>query len=247
MPIAVRRAILAWALLPLPMIARAQSPALLRPDSAALAAHSPAVYRAEVTTGRGRFVIEVHRVWAPRGADRFHYLVKNGFYDGAAFFRVLPGFIAQFGVNADPAVTAVWKTRRFPDDPATHSNLRGTVTFASAGPGTRTSQLFINTGDNKQLDGLGFAPLGRVISGMGVVDSLYGGYGEGAPDGTGPDQGRLAKEGGAYLSREFPELDVIRSARLVPVPTTGKATTGAPTMHAGREPDEATMTAVRRF
>lgn len=183
-------------------------------DPAALTEQAPATYRARFETTKGTFVIEVQRSWAPRGADRFYNLVKNGFYDDVRFFRVLEGFMAQFGINGDPNLMAKWRVARFPDDPVTQSNQRGTVSFATAGPNTRTTQVFINYGDNSNLDRMGFAPFGRVVSGMEVVDSLYAGYGEGAPNGRGPDQRRMQMEGNAYLKQNFDKLDYIRKATI---------------------------------
>lgn len=176
---------------------------------------APATFRARLETTAGDFVIEVHRDWAPHGADRVYTLVKSGYYDGARFFRVLSGFMAQFGIHGDPQVAAIWRERRIPDDAVRQSNTRGMVTFATAGPNTRTTQLFINFGDNRGLDGQGFAPLGQVVEGMDVVDRLYAAYGEGAPGGGGPDQGRVQREGNAYLERDFPQLDFIKRAALV--------------------------------
>src|SRR5205814_5928900 len=175
----------------------------------------PDSFRARFSTTKGDFVIAVHRAWAPLGADRFYNLVRSGYYDGLRFFRVIPGFMAQFGLHADTAVTSAWRERRIPDDPMRRSNQRGMVTFATAGPGTRTTQVFINYRDNSRLDGMGFAPLGRVVEGMDVVDRLYAGYGEGAPQGRGPQQDRIQAEGNAYLGREFPKLDSVRRARVV--------------------------------
>jgi len=160
-------------------------------------------------------VIEVTRSWAPRGADRFYNLVRAGYFDDVAFFRVIQGFMVQFGINGDPRVNAVWQQARIPDDPVTQSNRRGAITFATAGPGTRTTQVFINFKDNAGLDGQGFAPFGRVTEGMAVVDQLYSGYGEGAPQGMGPEQGRAQAEGNAYLRGSFPKLDSIKTARVV--------------------------------
>jgi peptidyl-prolyl cis-trans isomerase A (cyclophilin A) len=178
---------------------------------------APAVFKAKLATTKGDFVIEVHRDWAPNGADRFYELVQGGFFQDIAFFRAIEGFMVQFGIHGDPAVGAKWRNANIPDDrPAGHSNSRGALTFATAGPGTRTTQLFINFGDNGNLDGMGFTPIGRVVEGMDVVDSLYKGYGEGAPSGRGPDQGRVQQEGNAYLKRDFPKLDYIKSARLLP-------------------------------
>ena len=184
---------------------------------AAAQAQTPAVFKTKFATTKGDFVIEIHRDWAPRGADRFYELVKSGFFQDVAFFRAIDGFMVQFGIHGDPAVSAKWRGANIPDDPASgRSNSRGALTFATAGPGTRTTQLFINFGDNGNLDGMGFTPIGQVAEGMSVVDSLYKGYGEGAPSGMGPDQGRVQAEGNAYLKRDFPKLDYIKSAQLVP-------------------------------
>ena len=185
-------------------------------NPAALKEQAPAVYKVQFDTSKGPFVIEVHRDWAPTGADRFYNLVKNGFYDDARFFRVVEGFMVQFGVNGDPKVSATWRNARMKDDPVRISNKRTFVTFATAGPNTRTTQVFINFGDNSNLDGQGFAPFGQVVSGMKVVDSLYNGYGEGAPQGRGPDQSRVQSEGNAYLASAFPNLDYINKATIVP-------------------------------
>jgi peptidyl-prolyl cis-trans isomerase A (cyclophilin A) len=184
-------------------------------DPAALNAKAPAVYQAKFDTSKGTFVVEVHRDWAPRGADRFYNLVKNGFFDNARFFRVIEGFMVQFGINGDPNIAAVWRDADIKDDPVKQSNERGTITFATAGPNTRTTQVFINFGDNAGLDSQGFSPFGKVVSGMEVVDSLYGGYGEGAPNGNGPDQGRLQSQGNAYLEQDFPKLDFIKTSTIV--------------------------------
>jgi peptidyl-prolyl cis-trans isomerase A (cyclophilin A) len=176
---------------------------------------APATFKAKFTTTKGEFVVEVTRAWAPLGADRFYNLVKNHFYDGAAFFRVLPGFVAQFGLSARPEVSRVWSTATIKDDPVTQSNREGYLTFATAGPNTRTTQLFINLANNQALDRMGFAPFGKVIEGMDVVQQFYSGYGEGAPRGNGPDQGRLTNEGKAYLDKNFPLLDSIKTAVIV--------------------------------
>jgi peptidyl-prolyl cis-trans isomerase A (cyclophilin A) len=160
------------------------------------------------------FVVEVTRAWAPKGADRFYNLVKNGFYDNVRFFRVVSGFMVQFGIHGDPGIMARWRTAQIGDDPVTQSNTRGMITFATAGPNTRTSQVFINFGDNSQLDKMGFAPFGRIVSGMNVVDSINAEYGEGAPRGRGPDQSRIQNEGNAYLAKDFPRLDYIRKATI---------------------------------
>jgi peptidyl-prolyl cis-trans isomerase A (cyclophilin A) len=184
-------------------------------NPAALKEQAPPVYRVDFDTSKGPFVIEVHREWAPNGADRFYNLVKNGFYDNARFFRVVEGFMVQFGVNGDPRVSAVWREARIKDDPVRISNKRSFVTFATAGPNTRTTQVFINFRDNSNLDRQGFAPFGQVVSGgMKVVEALYNGYGEGAPQGRGPDQGRLQAEGNAYLASAFGNLDYIKKATI---------------------------------
>ncbi len=201
-------------LLALVIAAPAHSQGLGNP--AALKEQAPPVYKVEFDSSKGSFVVEVHRDWAPNGADRFYNLVKNGFYDNTRFFRVLEGFMAQFGVNGDPKVSTVWREARIKDDPVKVSNKRTFVTFATAGPNTRTTQVFISYGDNSNLDSQGFAPFGQVVSGMKVVDSLYNGYGEGAPRGRGPDQARVRSEGNAYLGSAFPNLDYIKKATIVP-------------------------------
>ncbi len=183
-------------------------------DPAALNEQAPAVYKAKFDTSKGPFVIEVNRDWAPRGADRFYNLVKNGFFNNARFFRVIEGFMVQFGINADPNIAGVWRDADIKDDPVKQSNRRGMITFATGGPNTRTTQVFINFADNAPLDGQGFSPFGKVVSGMEVVDSFYGGYGEGAPNGNGPDQGRVQAQGNAYLEKDFPKLDFIKTATI---------------------------------
>ncbi len=189
-----------------------QTAALSNP--AALSEKAPAVFKARFETSKGAVVIEVHRDWAPNGADRFYNLVKNGFYDNARFFRVIKGFMVQFGINGDPALSSGWRAATIPDDPAKQSNQRGFITFATSGPNSRTTQVFINFGDNAGLDNQGFAPFGQVVAGMEVVDQLFGGYGEGAPRGAGPDQSRVQREGNAYLTKEFPKLDFVKKATL---------------------------------
>ncbi|HSH76370.1 MAG TPA: peptidylprolyl isomerase [Longimicrobiales bacterium] len=193
----------------------ADSP-LLDPTSEAMNATAPDSYRARFETSSGDFVIEVQRSLAPNGADRFYNLVRNGYYDGVRFFRVLDGFMAQFGMHGDPQVTARWRSAQIPDDPVAGSNTRGTVTFAMTGqPNSRTTQVFINFGDNMNLDGMGFAPFGQVVDGMDVVDELYSGYGEGAPNGSGPSQAQIQAEGNRYLESEFPQLDYVVRATIV--------------------------------
>ncbi len=181
-------------------------------DPASLKAQAPDVYKVRFTTTKGDFVVEVNRAWAPLGADRFYNLVKNGFYDGAAIFRVLPGFVAQFGIPARPEVARAWAKARIADDPVKQSNFRGYLTFATSGPNSRTTQLFINLADNSRLNGMGFAPFAKVVEGMEVVDKFHSGYGEGPPRGRGPDQSRITNEGKAYLDKEFPQLDSIKAA-----------------------------------
>ena len=188
---------------------------LFAPDAHAPLAPAPDSFAVAFETTKGLVVVSVVRNWAPRGADRFHYLVRNGFYDGARFSRVVPAFVVQFGLKGDPGVDTVWRKMPIADDAVTKSNARATVTFASNGPNTRTTQLFVNLRDNAYLDSRGFAPLGRVTAGMEVVDSLYSGYGEGAPEGRGPSQARIQQEGNSYLEREFPRLDAIRAARVI--------------------------------
>jgi peptidyl-prolyl cis-trans isomerase A (cyclophilin A) len=191
------------------------TPAILHPAAAKLAATGPDSFLVHFVTSRGKFDVMVRRAWAPNGADRLYYLVSNNYYDGVRFFRVLDGFMAQFGMSGEPAVNRAWKDLAFDDDPVKHSNTRGTLTFANMGrPRTRGTQLFINFGNNAQLDGMMFAPLGEVTNGMGVVDSLYNAYGEGAPGGRGPDQGRINAEGNAYLQHDYPKQDHIVTARV---------------------------------
>jgi peptidyl-prolyl cis-trans isomerase A (cyclophilin A) len=175
---------------------------------------APGVYKAKFDTSKGTFVIEVHRDWAPAGADRFYNLVKNGFYNDARFFRVIDGFMVQFGISGNPDLSSVWREARIKDDPVKQSNGRGMVSFATAGPNTRTTQVFINFGDNSGLDGQGFSPFGQVVQGMDVVDALYKGYGEGAPRGQGPDQNRIQMEGNAYLMQDYPKLDYVKKATI---------------------------------
>jgi len=189
-------------------------PALLQP--ATLRAKAPAEYDVKFVTTQGEFTIHVTRAWAPNGADRFYNLARHHYYDSAAFFRVLPGFMAQFGISAYPEVSKVWEHANIKDDPIVQSNHRGFVSFATAGPNTRTTQVFINYGNNEALDRSGFSAFAVVTDGMEVVDKLYNGYGEGAPDGHGPDQGLISTRGRAYLEKGFPKLDTIRSATIIP-------------------------------
>jgi len=210
---------------------QATNRALLHP--ALLKAKAPAIFKARFTTTKGDFVIEVHRDWSPLGADRFYNLVKNGFYNRAHFFRVVSGFVVQFGLSPTPGVNTAWHDATIQDDPVTQTNSKGSITFATSGPNTRTTQLFISLGDNARLDAMGFSPFGKVIEGMDVVEKLYSGYGEA------PDQGRIQAEGKPYLDANFPQLDSIKLARIEGVappvaahkaatPTAGAKTTPAP-------------------
>jgi peptidyl-prolyl cis-trans isomerase A (cyclophilin A) len=183
-------------------------PSLLNPAS--LKDKAPEQFQARFTTTKGDFVVEVTRAMAPVGADRFYNLVKYGFYYGCGFFRVVPGFVVQFGLGPNPAVNNAWDNAKIADDPVQGSNVRGTLSFATAGPGTRTTQLFISFADNSRLDTMGFAPFGKVVEGMDIVDRIYSGYGQT------PDQGRITHEGAAYLKANFPELDTITKAIIVP-------------------------------
>lgn len=181
------------------------------PASGRIPERAPDQFKARFETSKGVFVIEVTRDWAPRGADRFHQLVAGGYYNEGRFFRVLRGFVVQWGLNKDPKMNELWRQMQIPDDPVKQSNLRGFVSFASRGPASRTTQVFVNLGDNsRQLDSTGFAPFGKVIEGMEVLGSLYAGYGEGAPGGEGPDQSKIQMLGNEYLLRQFPRLDYIQ-------------------------------------
>jgi peptidyl-prolyl cis-trans isomerase A (cyclophilin A) len=179
---------------------------------------APAAYRANFDTSKGTFTVEVRREWAPNGADHFYDLVTTRFYDGARFYRVVRNFIAQFGIPADASAARLWSQANIPDDPVKLKNVKGALTYAMSGPGTRTTQVFINLRDNsKTLDKAKFAPFGKVVSGMEVVDSLYYGYGELAPGGGGPDPKRLESDGLNYLETRFPRLDTIKKATIVPI------------------------------
>jgi peptidyl-prolyl cis-trans isomerase A (cyclophilin A) len=189
--------------------------ALRQPNSDTLGMQSPDSFRVAFQTSKGRFVIQAHRAWSPKGADRFYYLATHGYYDGVKFFRNVPDFMVQFGIHGDPQVNDVWQQLNIPDDPVKHSNLPGTVTYAMGGPNTRTVQIFINKKDNSRLDPMGFAPFGLVVEGMDVVRALNEEYGEAPPAGVGPDQGRIQAEGNAYLNRWFPRLDSVLTARVI--------------------------------
>jgi peptidyl-prolyl cis-trans isomerase A (cyclophilin A) len=189
------------------------SPALLDPSK--LVEKAPEKFKVRFETTKGPFVVEVNRELAPHGADRLFNLVKAGFFQDVAFFRAIEGFMVQFGIHGNPEVASVWRTALIPDDPVKGTNARGTLTFATSGPNSRTTQLFINFKDKASLDGMGFAPLGKVVEGMDVVDSLYTGYGEGSPRGAGPNQGQIQQRGNEYLRAAYPELDYIESAKIV--------------------------------
>jgi peptidyl-prolyl cis-trans isomerase A (cyclophilin A) len=181
-------------------------------STAPAAVTAPAVFRVRLETSKGPIVIEAHRDWSPNGVDRFFQLVESGYYDDVRFFRVVPGFVVQFGMHGNPQTNAQWVAQPLMDDPVKQGNKRGTVTFAQRTmPNTRTTQLFINLQDNAGLDAQNFAPIGEVVEGMSVVDALYSGY-AGAPSDSQP---RIAAEGNAFLSRAFPKLDFIRTARVV--------------------------------
>jgi len=177
---------------------------------------APDSFRVRFTTSKGDFVVKVHRSWAPIGADRFYNLAKAGFYDDARVYRVLEGFMVQFGLNGDALVNAQWKNKVLVDDPVTESNKRGRMTFAKGGPTSRTTEVFVNYRDNPSLDGRGFAPFGEVVEGMDVVDSFYSGYGDGPPRGEGPYQAQVQARGNAYLDAQFPLLDRIEKAVIEP-------------------------------
>lgn len=203
----------------------ASDPALLHP--ATLKAQAPPVYDVKFATTKGDFIVQVTRAWAPLGADRFYNLVKHGFFTNASFFRVVPGFVVQFGISADPKISAAWETANIKDDPVRGSNKVGYLTYAMGGPNTRTTQVFINLRDNSSaLDSMGFAPFGQVTSGMDVVQQLYSGYGD-LPEmgGRGPSEERIAKGGKAYLDKNFPMLDSIKTATVIS-PASGAPTSG---------------------
>lgn len=190
-----------------------RNPALTNPALATETA--PDTYKLKFETTKGDFTIDVTREWAPNGADRLYNLAKIGYFNDVAFFRVIKGFMVQFGIHGDGEVNKAWREARITDDEVKESNAPGYVSFATAGPNTRTSQLFINFGNNANLDQMGFAPLGKVSEGMDVVNSIYAGYGEGAPNGRGPSQARMQEEGNTYLKASFPELDYIKNVSII--------------------------------
>ncbi len=199
---------------PAPAKMTSPPPALLNP--AALKAKAPDLFRVKFATTHGDFVVEVHRDWAPLGADRFYNLVKNKFFTDNSFYRISPGFIVQFGISAFPAVTKAWANATIKDDPVKGSNKKGTLTFAMAGPNTRSTDFFINLRDNAPLDGQGFSPLGTVTEGMDIVEGLYSGYGEMKEQGgAGPSQPLVQNQGKPYLDKNFPKLDSIKTATVI--------------------------------
>ena len=185
------------------------------PKSAAVNLTAPAEFKVKIETSKGDILLKVTRDWAPKGADRFYSLVKNGYYDDCRFYRVLPKYIAQVGIHGDPKISLKWHEALIDDDPVKQKNTRGRVTFAKGGPNTRTTNVFINLKDSTSLDSQGFAPFAEVIEGMDVADQLHSGYGEGAPKGRGPGQKRIYDEGNTWLQKDFKDLDLIRTAKIV--------------------------------
>ncbi|MCP4679806.1 MAG: peptidylprolyl isomerase [Deltaproteobacteria bacterium] len=172
------------------------------------------MYTVRLETTKGDIIIDIHRDWAPLGAERLHELVSSGYYNDVAFFRVIKDFMVQTGVSGKPKLNSKWGRKKLRDEPALRRNVRGTVSFAMAGPNSRTTQFFINLVDNKQLDPMGFTPIGKIRH-MTAVDALYSGYGDGPPHGKGPDQQRIKKKGNKFLKNEFPDLDYIITATII--------------------------------
>jgi peptidyl-prolyl cis-trans isomerase A (cyclophilin A) len=193
---------------------------LMNPNSPEMNQKAPATFKVKFTTSKGDFTVDVHKDWSPTGADRFYNLVKNGWFTDVRFFRVVENFMVQFGISGDPKLNNLWREARIQDDPAKPGigNKRGYMTYAKTGqPNSRTTQMFINFKDNAFLDSQGFTPFGMVDeAGMKVIDALYNGYGEGAPRGQGPDQMRIQSEGNAYLAKDFPKMDFIKKAEILP-------------------------------
>jgi peptidyl-prolyl cis-trans isomerase A (cyclophilin A) len=183
------------------------------PKAAAKIEKTPDVFQAVFDTSKGKVVIEVHRDWAPVGVDHFFSLLQTGYYDGNRFFRVTHNYV-QFGINGDPQTNGLWSTARLPDDKVKQSNVKGTLSFAHLGPNTRTTQLFFNMKNNKDLDKQGFAPIGKVVTGMDVVEGFYSAYGDMVPRGQGPDPSKIEVQGNAYLDAKFPRLDYIKKATI---------------------------------
>ncbi|MEO7085453.1 MAG: peptidylprolyl isomerase [Gemmatimonadaceae bacterium] len=198
--------LIALAAMPLLCMCSSKAPA---PPPQVIQGQTPDSFRVAFETTKGRFVVQAYRGWAPRGAERFRDLLEAGFFDNEKFFRVVPGFMAQFGLASEARWNQPWDSKPIPDDSVKGTNARGVVSFATMGPNTRTHQLFINLVDNPRLDAMGFAPIGRVIEGMSVVDSLYNGYGED------PNQGFIQSLGNVYLERSYPKLDGIKTARIL--------------------------------
>jgi peptidyl-prolyl cis-trans isomerase A (cyclophilin A) len=185
-------------------------------NPAAWTRQAPPEFKAKFTTTKGDFVVDVHRAWAPLGADRFFNLVRSGFFTNVSFYRVVPNFVVQFGAAPDPKVEAAWNNARIKDDPVKSSNKKYALTFAMGGPNTRTTEIFINLRDNAMLDGMGFSPFGEVSEGKEIVDQIYSGYGDMQEQGGGgPSQARVQMEGKPYLDKNFPKLDSIKSASIV--------------------------------
>ncbi|HEV8612220.1 MAG TPA: peptidylprolyl isomerase [Gemmatimonadales bacterium] len=197
----------------------ARHSSLLAPTPEELGRVAPDSFLVELTTSRGRVLLAAHRDWSPRGVDRLYFLVRHGYYDGARFFRMVPGFVVQWGISGDSAINAVWKERRLPDEPVRRSNTRGTLAYARGGPNTRSVQLYVNLGDNARLDttsSFGFPPLGEVLEGITLLDSLYAGYScRRGSQGTCPSQDSIETQGNAYLARVYPRLDYLIKARVV--------------------------------
>ncbi len=216
---------------------------LLEPST--LKATAPAVYKAKFTTTQGDFVVQVTRAWAPIGADRFYNLVRGKFFDGAPFFRVIPGFMAQFGLNTNPAVSRAWNTQNLMDEPVKQSNKRGFITYAKAGPNSRTTQVFINYGDNARLDADGFAPFGEVIEGMDVVEKFNSEYGDNPAS-----QGAIQQLGKPWLDKNMPKVDLTKTAVIVPLtppaPAATKSTTAAKSTTATKAPATKSTTATKQ-
>ena len=185
------------------------------PKAPAVNLTAPAEFKVKLETSKGDIVLKITRDWAPKGADRFYSLVKNGYYDECRFYRVLPKYIAQVGIHGDPKISMKWHEAPIDDDPVKQKNTRGRVTFAKGGPNSRTTNLFINLKDSTSLDAQGFAPVGDVIEGMEIADQLHSGYGEGAPKGRGPSQKKIYEEGNAWLQKDFKDLDFIKTAKIV--------------------------------
>ncbi len=200
------------------------APAASLADPSKLTEKAPENFKVKFSTTKGDFTLQISRALSPNGVDRFYNLVQAGYFKDIAFFRVIPGFMGQFGIHGDPVISAAWRGANIQDDPVKGSNVRGSICFAKSGaPNSRSTQFFISLGDNSRLDADGFSPFGKVIEGMDVVEKINGEYGEGAPGGRGPSQGRVQSEGNAYLKAEFPRLDYIKSATVLPAEAAPKS------------------------